>query len=96
MQQMLGLVPGTVVEVRGGVGGHPALGVSVGSRPAAVSWFCPLLVGYAPLGQGNRAFRCVERGRRRGPRGDPSARCLFARGLFSGRYGCRGRAILLG
>ena len=56
MQQMLGLVPGTVVEVRGGVGGHPALGVSVGSRPAAVSWFCPLLVGYAPLGQGNPAL----------------------------------------
>ena len=34
MQRVLGLVPGAVVEVRGGVGGHPAFGISGGSRLA--------------------------------------------------------------
>ena len=90
------LVAGAAVEGRDGVGGHPAFDASVGWGPVAAFCFCPHRVDCAHLDLGSRAFCCVARGRRRGPRGALGARCFFARGLSSGLYGCRGRASQLG
>ncbi len=92
---MAGLGSGAVVEVRDVVGGRLVFGVLVGSHLDAVSCFGPLPGGCGHSSRGSPAFRCVVRSLLRGPRSGPGAPFLLARGSFSDRYGCKGRASLM-
>lgn len=83
--QGAGVGSGVVVEVRDVVGGHLASSALVGSDRVVVFCVCPRLAGYVHCGRGNLSFRCAVGGRLGAP-------FLFARGLSSGRCGCKGRA----